>query len=75
MATVFWDRKGVLLVVFMNPGATTITSKVYDEILKQLRRGVQDRRCGLLTFGVMLLHANMRPLTAVHKVQLLRQFK
>ena len=28
MATVFWDRKGALLVVFMNPGATII-SKVY----------------------------------------------
>ena len=64
MATVFWDRKGVLLVAFMNPG-TTIISKVYCEILKQLRRGIQDRWRGLLTFGVMLLYANTRPLTAV----------
>jgi len=74
MATVFLDRKGVLLVAFMNPGATII-SRVYCEILKQLRRGIQDRRSGLLTLCFMLLHANMRPLTAVHTVQLLRQFK
>jgi hypothetical protein len=74
MATVFWYRKGVLLVAFMNPGATII-SKVYFQILKQLRRGIQDRQCGLLIFRVMLLHANTCPLTAVHTVQLLRQFK
>jgi len=33
----FWDRRGVLLVVFMNPGAT-VTSEVYCETLKQVRR-------------------------------------
>jgi hypothetical protein len=74
MATVFWDRKGVLLVAFMKPGETII-SKVYCEMLKPLRRGIQDRQCGLVTLGVMLLHDNTRPLHAVRKVQLLRQFK
>jgi len=33
MATVFWDRKGVLLIEFMEPG-TTITSETYCETLK-----------------------------------------
>jgi histone-lysine N-methyltransferase SETMAR len=74
MATVFWDSKGVLLVAFMNPGATII-SKVHCEILKQLSRGIRDRQHSLLTMAVMLLHANMRPLTAVHTVQFIRQFK
>ena len=32
MATVVWDRKGVLLVAFLNPGAT-IASEVYSETL------------------------------------------
>ena len=63
-ATVFWDRKGVLLVALMNPEAT-ITSKVYCEILKQLRRAIPDRWHGLLTLGVMLLHEHTQPLTAV----------
>jgi hypothetical protein len=33
MATVFWDRKGLLVVEFMQQG-TTITSEVYCETLK-----------------------------------------
>jgi hypothetical protein len=33
IATVFWDRKGVLMVEFMQQG-TTITSEVYCETLK-----------------------------------------
>jgi hypothetical protein len=33
MATVFWDRKGVLMVEFMQQG-TTITSEVYCENTK-----------------------------------------
>jgi hypothetical protein len=32
MATVFWDRKGVLMVEFMQQG-TTMTSQVYCETL------------------------------------------
>jgi len=34
MATVFWDRKGVLLIKFMEP-ETTITSETYCETLKK----------------------------------------
>jgi hypothetical protein len=34
MATVFWDRKGVQMVEFMQQG-TTITSQVYCETLKK----------------------------------------
>jgi hypothetical protein len=35
VATVFWDREGVLMVEFMQQG-TTITSKVYCETLKKI---------------------------------------
>jgi hypothetical protein len=34
MATVFWDRKRVLMVDFMQQG-TTITSEVYCDTLKK----------------------------------------
>jgi hypothetical protein len=37
MATVFWDRKGVLIVEFTEQG-TTMTSKAYCETLKRLHR-------------------------------------
>jgi hypothetical protein len=37
MSAVFWDRKGVLMVEFMQQG-TTITSEAYYETLKKLSR-------------------------------------
>jgi hypothetical protein len=51
MATVFWDRRGVLMVAFMQQGATM--SQVYCETLKKMRRAGQseqtawnaDKRC------------------------------
>jgi hypothetical protein len=56
MATVFWDRKGVLMVEFTQQG-TTITSQVYCKTLKKkkkkLRRaGHQNKMRGMLTPGV-----------------------
>jgi hypothetical protein len=43
MATVFWDRKGVLMVEFMQQG-TTIMSEVYCETQKELGRDIQDKK-------------------------------
>jgi hypothetical protein len=64
MATVLWDRKGVLLIEFMEPG-TTITSGTYCETLKKLCRAIENKRRGMLTSGVVLLHDNARPHTAL----------
>jgi hypothetical protein len=60
MATVFWDRKGVLLVEFM-PYGTIINAESYCATLRRLRYAIQNRRRGLLSSGVMLLHDNARP--------------
>jgi len=65
MATVFWDRKGVLLNEFMEPG-TTITSETYCETLKKLCRAIEKKRRGMFTSGVVLLHDNARPHTQLH---------
>ena len=73
MATVFWDRKGVLLIEFMEPG-TTITSETYCETLKKLRRAIQNKRRGMLTSGLVLLHDNARPHTAARTQALLQKF-
>lgn len=73
MATVFWDRKGVLLIEFMTPG-TTINADAYCETLKKLRRAIQNRRRGRLTRGVTLLHDNARPHTSRKTQELLEQF-
>lgn len=74
MVTVFWDAKGILLVDFMERG-TTITSAVYCETLKRLRRAIQNKRRGLLASGVVFVHDNARPHTAQRTSQLLTKFK
>jgi TRAP-type uncharacterized transport system substrate-binding protein len=42
LAAVFWDRKRVLMVEFMQQG-TSKTSKVYYKTLKKLCRAIQNR--------------------------------
>ncbi|CAK9803204.1 Histone-lysine N-methyltransferase SETMAR [Anthophora quadrimaculata] len=71
--TVFWDRKGVLLVDFM-PSGTTINTDRHSEILKKLRRAIQNRRRGMLSKGVSILHDNARPHVAPTTVDLLQHF-
>ncbi|KAJ4426673.1 hypothetical protein ANN_26471 [Periplaneta americana] len=73
MATVFWDRKGVLLLDFM-PKGTTINANRYCETLRKLRRAIQNKRRGMLSRGVVLLHDNARPHTAASTRELLDQF-
>jgi hypothetical protein len=63
MAFVFWDRKGILMVEFMQQG-TTIMSEVYCKTLKELHRTIQNKGCGILIASVVLLHDNACPPTA-----------
>jgi len=60
MVTVFWDSEGVLLTEFMEPG-TTKNAAVHCETLRKLRRAIQNKRQGMLTKGVALLHDSARP--------------
>jgi hypothetical protein len=71
MATVVWDKKGVLMVEFMQQ-RTTIT---YCESLKELLRAIQNKRRGMLASGVVLLLDNVRPHTAACTRALLEHFK
>jgi hypothetical protein len=62
------------MVEFIQQG-TKITSDVYcDTLKKELRRVIQDKKSGMLTCGVMLLHTNVRPLTATRTRTLLEHF-
>jgi hypothetical protein len=69
MATVSWDKKGILLVDFMIPG-DTINAHRYCETLRKLRRAIQNKRRGFL-----LLHDNGRPHVAGKTRELLERFK
>lgn len=60
MATVFWDRKGLIHVDFM-PRGETINSDVYCETLQRLRRAIQNKRRGMLSAKVFFIHDNARP--------------
>jgi histone-lysine N-methyltransferase SETMAR len=60
MASVFWDRKGLLLCEFM-PAGTTINANRYCETLKNLHRAIQNKRRGMLTKGVCFHQDNARP--------------
>jgi hypothetical protein len=73
MAADFWDKNGVLTVEFMQQG-TTITSEVYWEALKKLRGAIQNKRQGMLTPCVVLLHDNVLPHTAARTRALLEHF-
>ena len=55
MASVFWDRQGVLLVDLM-PRNTTINDDAYCATLRRLRKSIQNRRRGKLSRGIVLIH-------------------
>ncbi|UYV71458.1 hypothetical protein LAZ67_8003324 [Cordylochernes scorpioides] len=73
IATVFWDRKGLLLCDNMRRG-TTINSDRYCETLKKLRRAIQNKRRGMLTKGVRFHHDNARSHTTHQTTALIKEF-
>jgi histone-lysine N-methyltransferase SETMAR len=63
MATVFWDMKGLLLVHFINKNET-INADRYIQTLQKLQQAIRQKRVGMLTGGVKLLHDDVTPHTA-----------
>uniref|UniRef100_A0A670Y7B2 Mos1 transposase HTH domain-containing protein n=1 Tax=Pseudonaja textilis TaxID=8673 RepID=A0A670Y7B2_PSETE len=74
MATVFGDRQCVLLIDFLDHGAT-INSVRYCEMLQKLRKAIQNKRRGKLSSKILFLHDNARPHTANHTREVLNAFK
>jgi hypothetical protein len=75
MATVFWNRGEVLIVEFIQQGSI-ITSEVKFGTLLNLRTAIQNKRRGMLAYGVVLvhLHDNARPHKAARTRALLEHF-
>ncbi|KAJ4445240.1 hypothetical protein ANN_07041 [Periplaneta americana] len=73
MCTVFWDRKGILLIDFL-PRGEIVNADRYCETLRKLRRAIQNKRRGMLTAVVVLLHDNARPHTARRTAAVLTEF-
>jgi len=57
MASVFWDRKRIISIDFLTQGET-ITAARYCETLQKFKRAIKNKRRGMLTKGVCLLHDN-----------------
>jgi len=74
MASVFWDRKGILLVDFMTRGST-VNAAACSDTLTRLRRTIQNKSRGMLLRGVRLLHNNARPHSVHVTTALLEKFK
>ena len=74
MATVLWDRKGILLIDLLERGLTT-NADAYRATVRKLRRAVQNKRRGMLSSGIVLLRDNARPHTAARTAQLLQHFR
>jgi hypothetical protein len=52
-----------LLLMEFFPQGSTVNAGVYCDTLKKLRRAIQDDRCDMLSWGVVMLHDNVRPHT------------
>jgi len=59
----FLDRKGVLLDDFL-PQGPTINAGVCRDTLQILQRSIQNKRHGILTWGVAMIHNNACPYIA-----------
>lgn len=55
---VFWDRQGVLLIDFLERGAT-INSDLYCQTLRKLRRALQNKRRGKISSKILFLCARI----------------
>lgn len=74
MLSFFFDHKGPMLVEFLEHGRT-INAEQYVITLGNLRTRIKNKRPGLLTKGVILLHDNARPHTAKVTKEKLTRFR
>jgi hypothetical protein len=72
--SVFWGRKGILLVDFM-PLCPAINAAACCDTWTRLRQAIQNKRRGMLSRGVCLLYDNTRPHSAHFTTALLEKFK
>ena len=57
MASVFWDKCGIIHVDFLPRGAT-INSEYYFRVLSNVNTRLWEKRSGLITKGILFLQDN-----------------
>ena len=72
MVTVFWDREGIILIDFMDPG-TSINSDTYIATLRKLKEAIRRKRPKKDMNTIQLHHDNARPHTSFATTQAIAQ--
>ena len=73
ICTVFWDRRGILLVDLLTR-CEAVNAERYCETLEKLRRVIQNTWRRMLGAGVILLHDNARLHTSRQSTHHLQEF-
>ena len=71
MASVFWDKRGIIHVDFLPRGAT-INSEYYCHVLSDVHKRLWEKQLGLITKGFLFLQDNA-PHTAHYTTCTLQQ--
>jgi hypothetical protein len=60
LESLFWNKDGILLVVYLEKGATIMT-KYYVALLDKLKQQLVSKRRGKLSKGILFLQDNAAP--------------
>ena len=74
MATVFWDKDGIILLDFLE-GQKTITASYYEKVLRKLMTVLAKKRRGKLHRQILFHHDNAPAHTAKTVTTILREFR
>ena len=74
MATVFWDKDGIILLDFLE-GQKTITASYYEKVLRKLKTALAKKRRGKLHRQILFHHDNAPAHTAKTVTTTLREFR
>jgi hypothetical protein len=69
LASVFWDKDGILLLDYLGKGATIMAKSYYIALLDKLKQQLASKRRGTLSKGILFLPDNV----ALHKVAITHQ--
>ena len=72
MATVFWDKDGILMIDYLQRG-NTINSDYYCDLLYRLKDAIKEKRRGKLRNGVLFLQDNAPAHKAHQTMDVLQQ--
>ncbi|GFS36316.1 hypothetical protein TNIN_302511 [Trichonephila inaurata madagascariensis] len=72
MASVFWDKQGIIHLDFL-PHGVIINSEYYCHVLSDVHNSLRKKRPGFITLGVVFLKDNAQPDTTQRTFQTIRE--